>query len=169
MGALVLPDQLTLHDLLALVHDTPQLKEYLAKLEALSDEIMLQREINVTLEEAQRLKFKMEQDQRDASVKLDATQAQVMQIKADAKKAAHDAQAQMEVERTQLADERASFTLFHKSECNRLKDREDTCCAQERELAGAQERIAGKTAWAEKMIEEYKGRLSKLREFVSQV
>lgn len=166
---LKLPADLDLHDLIGLISDPASMKAYLAKLEALSDEIMLQREINATLEQAQSLKLKALQDQRDVSVKLDATQAEVVQIRADAKQAAKDARAQMEVERTQLAAERASFATFHKLECDKLKAREDTCCAQERELAGAQERVAGKTAWAEKMISEYKEKLARLKEFAAQV
>ena len=166
---LKLPADLDLHDLIGLISDPASMKAYLAKLEALSDEIMLQREINVTLEEAQKLKFKMEQDRGEASRILDAARDEATRVRGDAKKAAQDAQTQIGVERDQLVAERGSFVTFHKGECDKLRVREETCCAQERELAGGMERLAGKTAWVERTTKEYQDKLTRLKEFAAQV
>ena len=52
--------------------------------------------------------------------------------------------------------ERESFATFHAVETSRLHARELTCEARERELAGAQERLAGRIAWADRVVRDYR-------------
>ena len=166
---LKLPADMDLHDLIGLISDPTSMKAYLAKLEALSDEIALQIDIKVTLDEVRAMRASAQRDKAAAAALLDATQDEIVTIRTQTAQEATSIREQISRERESLQQQEASFAVFHKLECDKVKTREAACSAQERELAGAQERVASKTAWADQMIEQYKGKLSKLKEFASQV
>ena len=163
-----LPSELEFPELLKLLINPKAAGEYLAKLDALADEISLQIEIKGTVDEIKRLRDVAQHDKDQAAHLMDVTRDEALRILEDAKTAAN-AERELAVEGAKrLEAERESFATFHKLECDTLKAREDTCGARERELAGAQERVAGKTAWAERVTKEYKDKLTRLKEFTSQ-
>ena len=166
---LKLPQQMDLHDLLALIADPKGMAEYVAKLEALSDEIAMQLEIKGTIEEIKGLRDRAEQDRRLAARDMAEAHEEAARLRAAAEQMAHDANERISAADRRVAAECTEFEAHCKLEVDKLATHAATLRAQEQELAAAQTRVAGQTEWVEKTASDYREKVARLKDFLARV
>ena len=161
-----LPD---LARLIALLADKEAGADYLAKLEALADEIAMGIEIKGTVDEIRKLKAQTEADRATAERVLTAAHEDAERVRVAAARVLRESQERAAAADDRVATDRAAFETSCRLRDDRSKDRAAQLDVREAQLAEAQVRVTEKEHWAETTAHEYREKLAKLREFAATV
>ena len=164
-----LPAELEFGELLDLLKDPKAAKDYLAKLEALSDEMAMQLTIKGTIDEINTLKSQAEQERMDARRFLADAHEESNRLRVEADRVTHDATEQAAKMARSVAADRAAAQAAQKLEADRLTARDSQLQAQATSLAEAQARVADKERWADQTIADYREKLARLKAFAATV
>ena len=160
-------NSLDVKDLLVLMANPKAAAEYVAKLEALSDEIALQIDIKATLDETKVLRAQAENANAEASRILLQAREDATRIRADADRVEKEARERLSPFEIRLVAERNAFETARTIAEDAFKTRESIIKEKEQALSDAQAKANSRVEWAEQTVVEYRTKFTRLKEFVS--